>query len=792
MRKLNWIPFVVVPILVILAVVGGRFFYYGGAEAGAYTPPDRPLSEVEFEASALSARLEAVDNPTVSQGVVVIDYAHQNALFIEELNILFSKIVARGFSYEIVFGAEEEGEPNQDLIDKLRYAKTLILPLPRAEYTPEEVAEIERFVEKGGRVLIIGDPTRTIVVEALNSIAGSFGIIYANDYLYSLENNDNNYRNVIYTNFKDSPVTKGLGEDDKIIFYAAGSINAPGHEIILGDETTYSSISEGGRPMAAAVLTTNDQVLALGDLTFLGEPYSAAESNGQLVNNMADFITSGQRDFELKDFPYFFNPEIDIVFDNTLVFNSQFEDSVKLKDFLEEIDYKVTFTDEIGDDGDVIFVGRFDELEVVEDFLAEANITLLDLEEKTETEEALAEEEETDYDLVSDTRPEDEEERFIDGRIQIEGVGDLERGGSTLFYLHQEKERNVLIILSDNPDTNADAFDLLFKNELTDCLASPFIAVCQTEEPDGKLPPSLRRVRIDKLLVVSDDDGRGSEEAQTSVLAYNNVLSDTYKVDMWITSEDESPDIDDLLEYDAIIWTTGDYWDDSIGEEDAALLTKYIEIGGNLILSGASIGFDWDHTEFLTKIAHADYLDFAEQADIELVLPDHPIAEDFEEEAVITFLDTDSDEEANSDQKLVPDVVSHTPDARVIFQRGPDSEEAGAASVIAYEDDRAKIAYFAFPVYLLPAEEQALLINNTVDWFSKKVLDLPDEEDYEPFESDGKEKEEEAPPEEGEEEEKPEEGEENGEGNGDEGNGEENGDEGNGEGNGNGNGNGGS
>jgi hypothetical protein len=737
MRKSTWIPLLVVPILVILTFVGGRFFYYGGANA--YTPPQRELPEIDFEASAKSARLEAVDNPVVSQGVVVIDYAHQNALYIEELNVLLSKVVARGFSYEIVFNPEVQDENkdkdgNQDqatLADKLRYAKSLILPLPRQEFTPEEIAEIERFVEKGGRLLIIGDPTRTFVVEALNSIAGSFDIVYANDYLFSLEHNDNNYRNVIYTNFKQSPITAGLDEGSKIIFYASGSIQAPGHEIILGDDTTYSSISEGGRANAAAVLTTNNQVLALGDLTFFTEPYSAAENNGTLINNIADFLSGGQRDFELRDFPYFFNTKVDIVFDNSLVFNSQFENSVKLKEALEKIERNVTFTDKIGDDNDVIFVGRFDEVEVIKDYLDAAKITILGPDEKTKAEEEktlLEEEADKNKIALINDEPPDEEERFIDGRIQIEGIGDLEQGGSTLFYLHQEKDRNVLIILSDNPDTNADAFKLLADNELGDCLASPMIAVCQTEEPGGRLPPSLRSFRIDKILIVSDDDGRKRPDSQTSVLEYYNVLSGTYKVDRWITSKDGSPDVDQLLEYDAIIWTTGDYWDDSIGEEDAALLTKYVELGGNLIMSGASIAFDWDHTDFLTSVAHVDYLDFAPQIDLKLALPDHSLAEGFSEGDVITFI------ESPSGEILEIDVVSAMPEARVIFERGPNSKEAGAASVIAYEDQRVKIAYFAFPVYLLPPEEQSLLINNTVNWFTKKPLPLPGEGDetYEP------------------------------------------------------------
>jgi hypothetical protein len=739
MSRTAWIILVIVVVVIAVAFAASRLNDYN-ISANAYTPPQRDLAQVEFEAAARSARLEAVDNPAVSQGVVVVDYSHRNALFVEELNILLTKLVARGFSYEIVSGgggdddeSDADGNNGAGLAGKLSYASALILPLPRDEYSDEEIAEIERFVEKGGRVFIIGDPTRTVFVEALNSIAGSFGIIFANDYLYSLEDNDNNYRNVIYSSFADSPLTQGLDEGDRVIFYSGGSVNAPGHEIILGDENVFSSRSEGGRTMAAAVLTHEDQVLALADLTFMGEPYSAAESNGTLINNIADFLTGAQRNYELEDFPYFFNPDVDIVFDNPLVFNSQFEDAVKVKEFLEATERTVTFADDISDTNDVIFVGRFDEADVVDEYLTAANITIIEAEPDAKEGELalvgdLAEEDQDNEQIAeeSDVSP-DQDQEYVEGRIQIEGVGELERGGSTLFLLHQDGARNILSILSDNPDTNADAFELLLEGQFTECLVSASTAVCQTEEPDKQLIPSVRKTRIDKILVVSDDDGRERADAQTSLAEYTTVLSGTYKVDAWVTSTDDSPDLAELQEYDAVIWTTGDYWDDSIGHKDAQLLTKYIEAGGNLILSGASIAFDWDHTDFLSTVVHADYITFAGQEDLEPVLLDHAIAKGFDEEAVITFVGTPSGE------TLEPDAVSHTADARVILQRGPDSEEAGAPAVIAYEDDRSKVAYFAFPVYLLALEDGDRLVNNTVNWFTRKPLELPDEKDFEPY-----------------------------------------------------------
>ncbi len=746
MRKLILLIFIA--LISISAFVIGRQLYY---RPGTYTPPDRELPELGLEAYTTSARLPTTDTPGLGAGVVAIDLGHRNDLSLEELNVLLAKIVTRGFSYELIASGDEE---DPGLADKLRYAKALILPVPREAYTTEEIVEIERFVEKGGRLLLIGDPTRTVNVEPLNSIAGSFGIIYANDYLYSLEpeSQDNNYRNVIYTHFNQSPLTEGLAEGHKIIFYSSGSISAPGHEIILADETIRSSTSEGGRTLAAAVLTTDEKVLALGDLTFFAEPYSAAENNGLFINNIADFITGGQRVFELKDFPFFFNPNVDFVFSNTRVFNSQFEDAVKLKGFLEEAERTVTFADEIDGEHDLIFIGRFDDPTAVEDYLAQARITILGPESE---EELIAEQregqeiEEANIALVSDVPPEEEEGRFIEGRIQIEGMGDLERGGATLFYLHQDQGRNILIILSQDQEANEDAFDLLLQNELSDCLLSPMVAVCQTVSPEERLPPSLRSNRIQKVLIVADDDGRARANPQTGLSAYSDALRGLYQLDTWTTSTNGSPDLDKLQAADAVIWSTGNYWDDSIGEEDVELLTNYIRAGGNLIMSGASIAFDWDHTDFLTDIAHTDYLDFAEQKDLELSLPDHPLAEDFAEGAVITFtgtttptLEDQTSESFNghlagaseTEEVLKPDVVRHAPDARVIFQRGPKSAHSGAAAIIAYEDKRAKIAYFTFPIYLLPEEERGLLINNTLNWFTEKPLNPPSRSDYEPYE----------------------------------------------------------
>jgi hypothetical protein len=281
MSKSNWAALAAIAILIVLGFVVVRAINVG-AGGSAYAPPQRQLAPVDLAVAAVSARNDVEDAPTQTTGVALVDLTHDNALYVEELNTLFSKLVNRGFSYELVTAPLvdpnappiSETDASSTLIDRLQYAQALVLPLPRAAYSADEQTAIKRFVENGGRVLLIGDPTRTIEVDALNSVSGLFGMIYANDYLYNLTDAgmDNNYRNVVYSNFADSPLTAGLTDNGKVVFYSGGSVSAPGHEIILGDANTYSSRDESGRTMAAAALSGNGNVLTLPDLTFFSEP----------------------------------------------------------------------------------------------------------------------------------------------------------------------------------------------------------------------------------------------------------------------------------------------------------------------------------------------------------------------------------------------------------------------------------------------------------------------------------------------------------------------------------------
>jgi hypothetical protein len=270
-----------------------------------------------------------------------------------------------------------------------------------------------------------------------------------------------------------------------------------------------------------------------------------------------------------------------MVFHNTLVFNSQFEDSAKIKTLLESGNRTVNYADAISGNADAIFVGRFEDATVVQKYLDAAGIKIIDQpkpDAETELLQVSAEVGESPSPTVADESPiSPADSDFVSGRIQVAGVGQLERGGSTLFLLNQREGRNILIILSDNPDTNTAAFDLLQQGSLNDCLVSPTVAVCQTEDPAGKLPPSVRKTRINKILVVSDDSGRERPDPQTGAVDFKNVLSDTYKITVWETLASGSPSLAELQQYDAVVWTTGNYWDDSLSTASAEAITRYMK-----------------------------------------------------------------------------------------------------------------------------------------------------------------------------------------------------------------------
>jgi signal peptide peptidase SppA len=207
--------------------------------------------------------------------VVLIDYSHENAFQLDDINFLLSKIVEKGYS--VRYGKE-------NISKMLNDSKALIIISPRKDYSDGEIKAIRNFVEKGGKVLVICDPSRTNA-SALNSLVTDFGLIFASGYLYNMYENYGNYRNIVITQFNSSK----LANVERVVLFTATFIHG-GKGIAFTSNDTYFSESEIAGNYK--VISSNNNVLAIGDQTFLEQPYCYIEDNHKLVSWIGDYLTS--------------------------------------------------------------------------------------------------------------------------------------------------------------------------------------------------------------------------------------------------------------------------------------------------------------------------------------------------------------------------------------------------------------------------------------------------------------------------------------------------------------------
>lgn len=299
----KWILRIAIVLIGILAVALGRgFFFYEGFYSAS--PSEKPGYEQVIVPTAPMA--EFADNYTQGKGIILIDLAHRNAFDKEELNVLMLRLVSRGLSVKFLtteddlkielLGEEKEAEEKAEeleeaplgdkkkLEEKSPPADAFIVISPQEEFSKNETDNVSEFVSRGGKLLLIADPTRW---SEINNLSIQFGLIFESDYLYNMKENETNYRNIFVADFKENVITKGL---KKIVLYTAGSISSADSSIAFVDENTFSNIIETRKRLSPIALAQGAKVLAIYDLTFMTEPNNGILDNNQLISNVADWL----------------------------------------------------------------------------------------------------------------------------------------------------------------------------------------------------------------------------------------------------------------------------------------------------------------------------------------------------------------------------------------------------------------------------------------------------------------------------------------------------------------------
>ena len=729
-------------VLLIAPVVVRWFYYYEGRYIPAEAPRpdlgqiDEPLPDVEpFSDVQTSETL----------GTVLVDLAHENHVEMAELNVLQARLAARGQRLQPVLDPYE-------LASQLRHAQALVILSPGLDWTQEEIQQVQRFVEKGGRLLLATDPTRYGIlydewgyyvgidpdVAHINDLASRFGLVFQDDYLYNTVENEGNFRNIILTDLADEKVTSGL---DRIVFFAANSIASEQPALITAGGETRSSTSERTEELTVGLLAADGAVLALGDLTFMTEPNNAVSDNDQFIANIADFLGSGQRTYELADFPYFFSDEVHLVYAGAPLLDSDLvQEGSALQAQLAEVGRTLTVREEEDGDTDTLYLGLYEQAEEVEPYLTAAEVTLVFTptvaleEDDADTGESL----DTSSTITATVQPtsteslEEETESPNNGRnrIIVAPLGEMSPATTSLLLLQREGDREIMVALANSEEGLTNTLARLATNDLTGCLmhevdvtVTSLLALCpsgelaevgeeggwqeqepellppeETEpgaEPEPEEPPTEP---VGNIIIVSLDEGVGRYDSMTSAQDYAEILQESYEVSVWSIAEAGLPSLDDLILFDLSIWTMGDY-EEGLGIEASDLLFNLMFEGVPVVLSGAYI---------------SDSASELVQRDIQVNDASHPLARGFEVGEVIEFVMPPSGSEY---EMAVLDEWTEE-DGDIVFVRGPNSEASEVPSVVAIVDDFSdfRLVYVCFPVYLLPEGPKEQFVRNTVSW----------------------------------------------------------------------------
>ncbi len=439
----------IIAIICFLVIASGTFlvkgsFYYGGT----YHPPapsQRVLGSVATPTSNESALVEPIGKrPGKQSGTLVVDLAHHNNFSPWEIDTLLAQVAARGYSVKFV-------KESKDLPQTLRAADAYIIISPQTEISRTEISLIQQAVKRNMKLLLIEEParsrasysgTRNTLIPA-NDLSAAFGFLFERDYLYNLTENEGNYRNVYFTEFKPSPITKGLR---KITLYSAGSLSGSMDGIVYtGTNVTSSKIETKGK-LSPMVLTADSHVLGIYNLTFLTEPYNTSNDNGRLLVNIADWLADSDRNFTLADFPYFLHDGAVVTYSDATLLSQ----AVAVKNLLAG--YGLTFS--IGNAehgkttpaGDMAFVGLFDKVDQIKTALDAGKIKI----------------------MATD--------------IEIAGIGTVPQTGTALVYLDKHGESNRLVILADSAKQLKDIIQIVKDDKLRDWLVNDSLAIYRVDD----------------------------------------------------------------------------------------------------------------------------------------------------------------------------------------------------------------------------------------------------------------------------------------------------------------------
>jgi hypothetical protein len=438
--------------LILPLLIRFAWFFPGFAPPRSVATPD--YANLKMPQAPLST---PVATPVKSAaGAVVIDYNHGNQFTLSEIQPLTNALTQWGA--HIVLYSDTD-----DLATELKAASSYVVISPSHPFTQADTALIHAFVARGGRLAVFTDATRGSVsydfvgnpvaglpdVEMVLPLLEPYGISVNADYLYDLDNNEGNFRNVYLKPSEGSDFATGLG---MVTFYGTHSVATHGGSpLFVGGQGTLSSstdalpdeASQAG--WAAAAASQDGNVLAFGDFSFLTAPYNQVSDNQLLIARIAEFLFA-PREASLADFPFLFRgPAVNLLISDDLQMTAEMTGAISgLQSKLAGSGYELKTVSKAPAQGDLIVLGTYS----------------------------------SGSDLVDYVHPFGLEADDFGASFTLPPFGKVGQSGNGLMLFRTGEQGNTLVLLAESTDDMHSLLETASGDKLEGCLMQGNVAVC--------------------------------------------------------------------------------------------------------------------------------------------------------------------------------------------------------------------------------------------------------------------------------------------------------------------------
>lgn len=524
-------------ILLLLPILSRHIYFYRGILNRWSREIAIPsYKDLELERPELSTLPKPNEANSTTKTEVLFDISHGNLFTLSELETLTDYIIHNGGHINVT-------DYYASLDSQLQKADSFVIIAPTYNYEESERQAVARFVERGGRLLVIADPTRDIPdeffiledvggmgnIDICNLLLEPFEITYSKAYMYNLIKNEGNFRNVYFTIIDESPISEGLEE---VVFYGLHAIKTAPNPFIIGDGNTLSSLTDRSGGLVAAASDAQGNVLALTDMNFMLPPYHRVADNGLLTKNIADFLSSKPRERSMADFPYIFTRPVTLLVDGEKALDTTMIATINgAQQSMEQMGLELSIASQPEFGHDLVAFGFFPPEENLETLLEPYELVFsgfeedeVDMEGEEETVEeppveipATAEEllavDASEIEVVLEAMSDEESEALFsamdddqldqffakmeeaadaafeeeeDGpTVDVPGFGKVRADGIGLILFNADSERSTVVLMADTEYNLEMLSSSFYSGSIDNCAIQGQIAVCVLDEFSG-------------------------------------------------------------------------------------------------------------------------------------------------------------------------------------------------------------------------------------------------------------------------------------------------------------------